>query len=110
MTSFSNRLVFYGKICTTGGIEVEKTQVVCCGHPQNIYCMLNSNKICHCDRGPLKILNGIKLILDDQGNHLDSYTIRFESFRSFRGLQFRKPVIGHRPGTLFLSQNNLKGP
>ena len=25
------------------------------------------------NRGPLKILNGIKLILDDQGNHLDSY-------------------------------------
>ena len=27
------------------------------------------------NRGPLKILNDIKLILDDQGNHLDSYTI-----------------------------------
>ena len=25
------------------------------------------------NRGPLNILNGIKLILDDQGNHLDSY-------------------------------------
>ena len=44
------------------------------------------------NRGPLKILNGIKLILDDQGNHLDSYTISLESFRSFRGPLFRKPV------------------
>ena len=26
------------------------------------------------NKGPLKILNGIKLILDDQGNHLDSRT------------------------------------
>ena len=46
------------------------------------------------NRGPLKILNGIKLILDDQGNHLDSYTISLESFRSFRGPLFRKPVTG----------------
>ena len=30
---------------------------------------------------PLQILNSIKLILDDQGNHLDSYTISLESFR-----------------------------
>ena len=30
------------------------------------------------NRGPLKILNGIKLILDDQGNHLDSYAISLE--------------------------------
>ena len=27
------------------------------------------------NRGPLKILNGIKLILDDQGNHLDTFEI-----------------------------------
>ena len=46
------------------------------------------------NRGPLKILNGIKLILDDQGNHLDLYTISLESFRSFRGPLFRKPVTG----------------
>jgi len=46
------------------------------------------------NRGPLKILNGIKLILDDQGNHLDSYTISLESFRPFRGPIFRKPVTG----------------
>ena len=43
-----------------------------------------------CNRGPLKILNGIKLILDGQGNHLDSYTISLKSFRSFRGPLFRK--------------------
>ena len=36
------------------------------------------------NREPLKILNGVKLILDDQGNHLDSYTISLELFRSFR--------------------------
>ena len=46
------------------------------------------------NRGPLKILNGIELILDDQGNHLDSYTISLKSFRSFRGPLFRKPVTG----------------
>ena len=40
----------------------------------------------------MKILNGIKLILDDQGNHLDSSAISLESFRSFRGPLFRKPV------------------
>ena len=33
------------------------------------------------NRGPWKILNGIELILDDQGNLLDSYTIGLESFR-----------------------------
>ena len=44
------------------------------------------------NRGPLKILNGIKLILDDQGNLLDSYTINLESFRSLRGPLFRKLV------------------
>jgi hypothetical protein len=48
------------------------------------------------NRGPLKILNGIKLILDDQGNHLDSYTISLESFRSFRGPLFCKPVTGQK--------------
>ena len=31
------------------------------------------------NRGPLKILNGLKLILDDQENHLASYTISLES-------------------------------
>ena len=40
------------------------------------------------NRGPLKILNGIRLILNDQGNHLDSYTISFE------WPLFCKPVTG----------------
>ena len=44
--------------------------------------------------GHLKILSGIELILDDQGNHLDSYTISLESFMSFRGPLFPKPVTG----------------
>ena len=44
------------------------------------------------NRGPLKILHGIKLILDDQKNHLDSYTISLESFSSFSGPLFRKLV------------------
>ena len=39
-------------------------------------------------------VNGIKLILDGQGNHLDSYTISLESFRSFRGTLFGTPVTG----------------
>ena len=39
------------------------------------------------NRGSLKILNG-------QGNHLDSYTISSESFMSFRGSLFPKPVTG----------------
>ena len=56
-------------------------------------------------RGPLKILNGIKLILDGQGNHLDSYTISLESFRSFRGPLFRKPVTGQELFLPFLTAN-----
>ena len=40
--------------------------------------------VCGIVWGPLKIVNGIKLILDDQGNHLNSYTISLESFRSFK--------------------------
>ena len=42
----------------------------------------------------MKILSAIRLILDDQGNHLNSYTISLESFRSFRGPLFHKPVTG----------------
>ena len=34
------------------------------------------------NKGPLKVLNGIKLILDDHGN---KFEISLESFRSFRG-------------------------
>ena len=46
------------------------------------------------EKVPDQILNSIKLILDDQENHLDSYTISLELFRSFRGPLFRKPVTG----------------
>ena len=46
------------------------------------------------NRRPLKILNGIELILDDQGNHLNSYTISLESFGSFRGPLVCKLVTG----------------
>ena len=47
-TDASKRTGFYGKICVKACLEIEKTQVVCCGHPKNIYFMLNSNKISHC--------------------------------------------------------------
>ena len=57
---------------------------------------------------PLKILNGIKLILDDQGNHLDSYTISLKSYRSFTGPLFRKPVTGQEEHFLLsLTANQL---
>ena len=56
-------------------------------------------------RRPLKILNGIKLILDDQENPLDSYRISLASFRSFRGPLIRKPVTGHE---LFLAVSYSK--
>ena len=31
---------FYGKICLKECLEIEKTQVVCCSHPKNIYFLL----------------------------------------------------------------------
>ena len=49
------------------------------------------------NKGPLKVLNGTKLMLDDHGNNLDSFRISlesFRSFRSFRGPLFHKPVTG----------------
>ena len=55
--------------------------------------------------GHLKILNGIKLILDDQGNHLDSYTISLKSFRAFRGPLFCKPATDQE---LFLAVSYSK--
>ena len=53
----------------------------------------------------MKILNGVKLILDDQGNYLDSSTIILESFRSFRGPLFYKLVTGQE---LFLAVSYSK--
>ena len=44
--------------------------------------------------GSLKVLNGTKLILDDNGNTLDSFRISLEPFRSFRGPLLHKPVTG----------------
>ena len=35
---------FYGKICIKASLKIEKTQAVCCSHPQNILFLLNSNK------------------------------------------------------------------
>ena len=43
------------------------------------------------NKGPLKVLNGTKLILDDHGNNLDSFRI---SWASFRGPLLPKPVTG----------------
>ena len=62
------------------------------------------------NRGPLKILNGIKLIPDDQRNHLDSYTISLKSFRSFRVPLFNKPVTAQELFLLFLTDWNRVFP
>ena len=35
---------------TQACLEIEKTHVVCYGHPQNNYFLLNTNKITHCDK------------------------------------------------------------
>ena len=43
---------FYGKICIKEYLEIEETQVVCFGHPKNIYFMLNSSNIFHCAMWP----------------------------------------------------------
>ena len=46
------------------------------------------------NKGPLKVLNSTKLIQDDHGNNLDSFRIRLESFKSFRGPLLHKPLTG----------------
>ena len=46
------------------------------------------------NKGPLKVLNGTKMILDDHRNNMDSFRIKLESFRSFRGPLLLKPVNG----------------
>ena len=60
-------------------------------------------------RWPLKILNGEKLILDDQGNHLDSYT--YNQFGIIQILQKSPiPQTSNWSGTfflLFLTANRL---
>ena len=57
-------------------------------------CFKKRQKIVGLVWGPLKVLNGTKLILDDHGNNLDSFKISLESFRSFRGPLLHKPVTG----------------
>jgi len=57
------------------------------------------------NKGPLKVLNGTKLIVDDHGNNLDSFRISLESFRSFRGPLLLKPVTGQE---LFFAVSNSK--
>ena len=46
------------------------------------------------NKGPLKVLNGTKLTLDDHGNSLDSFIIGLESFGFFGGPLLHKPVTG----------------
>ena len=46
------------------------------------------------NKGPLKVLNGTKLILDDHGNNLASLRISLESFGSFSGPLLHKAVTG----------------
>ena len=76
---------------------------ICCKEQQKKF--LTSYRFV--EQGPLKILNGKKFILDDQGNHLDSYKISLESFRSFIGPLFRKSVTGQDLFFLFLTANRL---
>ena len=57
--------------------------------------------------GPPKDLNGAKLILDDQGNHLDPFPISLVTLKSFRDLLFHKPVTGQELFLTFLTANRL---
>ena len=66
-------------------------------------------------KGPLKVLNGNKLILDDHGNNLDSFKISLESLRSFRGPLLLKPatdkelffVVSYNKPALDMYQENF---
>ena len=57
--------------------------------------------------GPPKDLNGAKLILDDQENHLDPFSISLVTLKSFRDLLFHKPVTGQELFLTFLTANRL---
>ena len=57
--------------------------------------------------GPPKDLNGAKLILDDQENHLDPFPISLVTLKSFRDLLFHKPVTGQTLFLTFLTANRL---
>ena len=75
---------------------------VCCKKQQKKV----PDQLLACGIGDPLILKGKKLILDDQGNHLDSYTINLESFRSFRGPLFCK-LTGQELFLLFLIASRL---
>ena len=78
--SFRNKLLRKVRlVIDTTSIKVRILEPVCCKKQQKKF--LTSYWLV--DRGPLKVLNGIKLILDDQGNHLDSFT--------------NKPITGKTP-------------
>ena len=66
------------------------------------------------NKGPLKVLNGAKLILDDHGNNLDSFKISLESFMSFRSPLRYKPgqelffaISYSKPALVVLQVKNL---
>jgi hypothetical protein len=46
------------------------------------------------NKGPLKVLNGTKLIVDDHWNNLDPFRISLESFGFFKAPLLHKPVTG----------------
>ena len=70
-----------------------RLELVCCKkRPKNSSWPLTDLET----RGPLMVLNGIILILDDHGNNLDSLRISLESFRSFVG-----PQTSNWSGTIF---------
>ena len=57
------------------------------------------------NKGPLKVLNGTKLIRDDHWKN--SFRISLESFGSFRGPLLHKPALdmSARPKTSFFFEN-----
>ena len=91
-----------------GTVKVVAAQNSCCqpefetlfpiqANNQSRFAVRNGKKsswpvTCLGTRGPLKIMNCIKLILDDHVKHSDSFRIYFESFRSLRGTLLPKPV------------------
>ena len=60
------------------------------------------------NRGPLKIMNGIKLILDGQGNHLDLY-IQYNHLEIFQVIQKSPiPQISNWSGPFFCCFSNKR--
>jgi hypothetical protein len=74
------------------GLHVQtKLELVCCKKRQKIVFWPVKGLE---NKGPLKVLNGTKLILDIHENNLDSFRISLKYFRSFRGPLLHKPVTG----------------